>query len=410
MDTYDEAIDTQDNSGSGAESATEVINSDNGDTNAAIQDRMATDDNPWYSPSEGKVVTPEGEVVVDEKGNHFASMDAFEKWNAAKTAASTAKPKTEPGAQTKQPEPLSTSFDSHISGGKELTPELLQEMSKAGSDYKYADDLIPKLDPTLATQQEQQVVDPVERVKAERKNIEAVAIQPILDIRQLLIDQQADPATVDKLLAPIIQKQRAMVDTHYQASYEKALEERMDGKYGSKLSAVDAEKLQNASDANIEAMSRKYYPKGGKDAFYALINGNYGEPGADGKKPFVRGPAAQVIDLLASVALDGKKFKTEQERTSAYANTFRKITADPAKAKALFDIAHNYWLGKNTPNALKMVYNKGKQSAANDQQRVQKTIKTPPASFAPPATDSDDGMPKKGSMLRTVFDAARGGR
>ena len=409
--TNDDALDTQDTTGSGADSATQVIDdasvdSGNGDNNAAIQDRMASDASPWYSPSEGKVVTVNGDVIIDPKTKQpFTSMEAFERWQSKQSAPTSATQKTTQGNQQQQP-PLSTSFDSYITGGKPLTPEELQELSKPNSDYKYNDDLIPALDPNAAAQQEQAPIDPVERVRAERKNIEAVAVQPIREIRDALIKQGGDPALVDQLLAPVMQKQNELVDSHFNSAYEKALEERLDGKYGSRLSRIDEEKLQNASETNIEALARKYYPKGGKDALFALINGHYEAPGADGKKPFVRGPSSQVIDLITSVAMDGKKFKTEQERNAAYANTFRRLTADPVKARVLIDIAHNYWLGKKSSEAFKLAFNKGKESATIQQQRIKKTIKTQPASYQPPATGDDDGT-RKSPFLSTVMDGIR---
>jgi hypothetical protein len=410
----DDVVDTDVNPGSGADTATQTVDNggagnatpDNGDNNAAIQQRMA-DDSPWYSPSEGKVVTVNGDVIVNPKTKQpFTSIEDFNRWDAANKAAITAKPKTEQGSQ-QQKQPMSTSFDALMTGGEQLTPERLQEFSKAGSDYKYNDGLIPALDPNIPdATKDQAIVDPVERVKSERKNIETVAVQPIREIRDLLIKQGADIAAVDELLAPIMQKQAALVESHYTAAYEKALEERLDGKYGSRLSKIDEEKLNNASEANIDALARKYYPKGGKDALFSLINGHY-EQGADGKRSFVRGPAAQVIDLLTSIAVDGKKFKTEQERSAAYANTFRRLTADPAKAGALVDIAHNYWLGKKSSEALSMVYKKGKESAQIQNLRAQRTFKTPPASYTPPKTDDEDGMPKKGTMMRSVMDGIK---
>jgi hypothetical protein len=380
--------------------ADESIVIDGGDNNAAIQDRMAGDDTPWFSHSTGKVVTPNGDIVLDDHDRPFTSMDAFNRWQATKTADS-AKTEKKSVAQQPQQKPMSTSFDSYVSDNGNLTPEKIQELSNAGSDYVYKDELIPSLDPTIASAPVQPPVDPVERVKAERANIEAVAIKPLQEIHASLLAQGFDAATVDQFLAPIMQRQQSLVEAHYQSSYERALEERMEGKYGSKLSKIDEDKMMAASEANMEKLAQKYYPKGGKDALFSLISGHE-ETNANGKKTFVRGPSSRVLDLITSVALDGKKFRSEQERTAAYANIFRKMTADPAKAQALIDLAHNYWLGKKSAEISRLAYGKGKLSAQQQQQRAQKTIKTKPATYTPDASGDEDtkSMP---SMLKTAL-------
>lgn len=158
--------------------------------------------------------------------------------------------------------------------------------------------------------------------------------------------------------------------------------------------------MTNTSNANIEKFSRMYYPTDGKDAFFSLINGSY-ETGKDGKETFVRGPAADVVDLMVSVASDGKTFKSAEDRAQSYQNIFKKMTADPAKTKTLMNIAHYYYIGKKAGELQKMSYEKGKNVAMQNQQRVNKTIKTRPASYSQPVTSPDDeNMP---SMMRTIM-------
>jgi hypothetical protein len=84
---------------------------------------------------------------------------------------------------------------------------------------------------------------------------------------------------------------------------------------------------------------------------------------------------------------------------------FKKVTADPAKAKALFDVAHYYWLGKQSHKAQALTFEKGKQAAQQQQTLKQRTIKTRPGTFSAPQTaDEYEGMP---SLLRAVLDGAR---
>jgi hypothetical protein len=362
------------------------------DNFGAMQDRMAGDgkDSPWYSSSEGAVVDKDGDVLLNAKtGQPITSMDEYQKLvDQDKAAQTTAKPKTETPVQEK---PMSKSFNAYVSAGKDITPEKIQEMAKAGSDYKYNDDLIPKIE-TATTQDKQpeKVVDPVEAVKEQRKQWEAIAVNPLKKVRDALLSQGADPALVDSaIIGPVMQEQMALVDRQYQTEYEKALRSSIEGKFNPTLSKIESDKLNNASNANIQALAAKYYPEGGKEAFFSLINGHYDEKGT-----FVRGPAAQVVDLMSIIAMDGKSFKNEAERNTAYADTFRKITADPAKARALFDVAHYFWIGKQSIAAQNILFQKGKEAAQKETQRVQRTVKTKPASYQAPSTvEDDENMP-----------------
>jgi hypothetical protein len=347
-------------------------------------------DSPWYSSSEGAVVDKDGDVLLNAKtGQPIQSMEEYQKLvDQDKAAQATAKPKTETPAQDK---PMSKSFNAHVSSGKDITPERIQEMAKAGSDYKYNDDLIPKIDTTVQQdKQAEKVVDPIESVKEQRKQWEAIAINPLKEVRDALIAQGADPALVDSaIIGPVMQKQVALVESQYQVEYEKALRSSIEGKFNPTLSKIESDKIANASNANIQALAAKYYPEGGKEAFFSLINGHYDEKGT-----FVRGPAAQVVDLMSIIAMDGKLFKNEADRNTAYADTFRKITADPAKARALFDVAHYFWIGKQSIAAQNILFQKGKEAAQKETQRVQRTVKTKPASYQAPSTvENDENMP-----------------
>jgi hypothetical protein len=365
------------------------------DNYGAMQNRMASD-SPFFDENEGAVVDKDGDVLLNAKTNQ--PIKSLEEYKALveqdKASKTTAKPKTEAQPAQKQ---MAKSFSSYVSGPNGLTPERLQEMAKAGGDYLYKDDLVPKIDATQAQTQKVEELDPIAQVKESRKQWETIAVNPIKEIRDALIAQGADVALVDStIIGPIMQKQMALVDSQYQTEYEKALRTSIEGKFTPTISKIEDEKLANASNANIQALASKYYPEGGKDAFFSLINGHYDE-----NNVFVRGPAAQVVDLMTVIAADGKQFKTEAERNAAYSNTFRKVTADPAKAKALFDIAHYFWIGKQSVEAKNILFQKGKQAAIDETKRVQRTVKTKPASYNAPSTvDNDEDMPQllKGAM------------
>jgi hypothetical protein len=410
MTDIDDTIDTQDDAGAGAAGADAgagagadgsaqagTAAADGGDANAQLQNRMAGDDTPWYSPSEGKVVTPDGQVLIDPATNQpFRSMAEFQAWQAKQAPASTAKPKT--GAAATQQKPMSRSFDSYVAPDG-MTTERLLDLSKAGMDFSYKNDLTPKVDPAMKGTDAAAQIDPVERVRTERANIEAVTLAPLREIREALIKQGGNPQLVDQLLAPVLQKQQAMVDQHYQKALEDAMIQRAEGVFKPKLTQFEEQDQANHSKANINAIAQRYFPEGGQDAFFALINGHYDE-----KNQFQRGPSAIVVDLLAKVATGGKAFKTDADRNASYTNMFRGITADPAQANALADIAYFYWLGRQSRAAQAMVFDKGKQAGAAGAQRVTRTVKTRPASFGAPRTDDDrtKGMP---NMLKVALGA-----
>lgn len=365
-----------------------------------LQDRMASDDDsPWYSSSEGKVVTKDGEIVLNpETKEPFTSEEEFKKWDASRNQAA-AKPndqKPATAAPAEPPKPLSRSFDNFAFGDKGVSADRLFELGNVGKDFQYKDELLPAVDPN-AKVEETVDVDPIEQVKAERANLEKVMISPFSEVKQALLDQGADPSLVDQLLAPILDRQRSLVEKHFGTQYEKAVQASLEKKHGSRLSKLEEERLNEASARTIDALSRKYYPEGGKDQFFSLIAGNYDKDGN-----FVRGTSSVVMDLAMRLSNQGKTFRTEADRNKAYADTFRKMTSDPTESQILFDIAHHYMLGRKLHEAQKTIYAMGKQSAKQEAQRVQKTIKTRPASYAAPVSEEDSrkGMP---SMLRMAM-------
>jgi hypothetical protein len=376
----DDTIDTQGSVDTSTDVAVDSGSSD--DSYGALQDRVAgdIDNDPWYSASEGAVVDANGNAILDPKtGQPYTSLDEMKKGAAP---VDTAKPKTEAKAEVK---PMSRSFESIVSKAGEVTPENLLQLSKVATDYSYKDELVPKIDPATATKQEAPV-DPIQQAKETRELHKQQLIGPLDKVKAALVAQGADEALVNQLLSPIVQEQMAKIEEYYQSSYEKALQERMESKFNPKITEIEEKKLSADSDANISSLASKYYPDGGKDAFFALVNGNYNDKGE-----FVRGPSAEVLDLFVSAANDGKVFASDTERNKSYRDFFLKTTADPVKAKALMNVAHYYWLGKNVGKA----FDKGKQTAVAENQRIQKTVKTRPASYAAPSTvDDDEGMPQ----------------
>lgn len=391
MEGYDldnDAPETRDDSPSDVAVATEEA-AESTDTFGALQERMAgsPDDDPWYSASTGAVVDSEGNQILDANGNPFKSMDQFEKYQAQ-----TATPKTnEQVVQQTPPKPMSRSFESMIANNGEITPERLFELSKVNEAYKYENDLIPQVQTQAqAQQQAQQAKDPTEIVRERRDQAERILLDPVGKLRQSLINQGAEEWAVDNLIKPIVEEIKGNLDKDYKQQYEKSLEEKLSGEYGSKFSKIEQEKLTQNSKMNVERLAKQYYPEYGEEAFFALTNGAY-----DDKGTFQRGPSAEVMDLLAAVAFDGKSFSSNKERDDAYLNMFQRITADPSKARTLFSVAHNFWIGKNAQKASKSVYEKGKQAAAMDSRRIKQTIRTKPASYAQPTTSSDnDGLPQ----------------
>jgi hypothetical protein len=318
-------------------------------------------------------------------------MKAFE------AQKNTAKPKTDADIKTQPKKPMVRSFDSFVRDENgELSNENLRNLAQNGSDYKYSDDLVPKIDTAKPPVQPEQKLDPVEKVEKDHQALIDFVVKPIRDIREALIAKGADPQVIDQILGDKLKNATDIVDGEYKTAYRKAMQESVQGPVNERLSRAEQKERQSIADKNVTALAQKYYPNGGVDQFYSLINGHL-----DDKGQFVRGPSAQVVDLIVSVATEGKTYPSEKDRIGAYSDMFRKITSDLPKAKALFDIAHYYYLGKQLNAAQNMIFSKGKESALRDQQRVQKTIKTRPASYSPPAQSGDDekGVPQ---LLKTI--------
>lgn len=397
--TYDDAPDTQDGS------AVAVADEGSADV-AGMQERMSEGDDPWYSSSEGKVVDKEGNILLDPTTNQpFKSQKEFDTFMAkakadyeAKQQQTTAKPKTDPKTAA---QPLSKSFDSMVAENGQITPEKLYELAGLGGDYSYQDELVSKIEETAGQDAgQQQEIDPVEKVEQDRAAWEKITVQPILDIRELLIANGGAPDVVDQILAPMLQQQRQLVDNQYKSAFKAAIQESLTKPVKEDQARIEQERLKSQSASNIENLSRQYYPQGGKDAFFSLVIGNQDENGK-----WVRGPASVVLDLVTAVANTGKKFASEQERSTAYASTFRDLTADPQKARALFDVAHKFWLGSKVKDVAKSSFEKGRAAAKAETQRVQRTVKTKPATYIPESTADDEGMPQ---LLRDVRKFARG--
>ena len=380
-----------------------VDSSASGDTGSdsfqQLQERMTGEDSPWYSPSAGHVVTKDGETILHPKtGLPFKSEAEYQQHlKAAPEKIDTAKPKIT-NAQPAKTAPMQKSFAQYIRGeNKETTPDILRTMAEAGKDYQYKDELFYSVDPTKANAsgqpQKTEEIDPFERVEQTKEVLESALVAPFSRVKDALVQQGADPNLVDQLLAPILADNRKIVDEEYKKSYQNALKETAKAPYEKEKQSAEQQRIETESMKNIKTLAGKYYPQSGEDQFFALINGHY-ENGN-----FVRGPAANIIDLAARLSNRGQTFTTESERHAAIQKTFRSMTADPAEARVLFDLAHYYTIGKEFTNAKQMIYAQGKQDAANEQRRKQQTIKTHPASFASPDTSSDDGMP---SLVRTV--------
>jgi hypothetical protein len=365
----------------------------------ALQERMAgnADQQPWYSPSEGKVVTPNGDVVLDPKtGKPYLSMEAYQA--AQKAQSSTAKPKTDAQGkpvQTPPAKPMSRSFDALVTQDGKLTPERLFELSKVASDFQYADDLIPKVDPSLAAKEAEKPTDALTAVHEHRTALEERLVRPLQEIRDWLIQNGGNVQAVDEFMGPKIAAQNALIDKDYREQYERALKEDITKGISPEITEFKRNQVKQASETNINRIASKLYgPENAKEAFFTLINGHYG---ADGK--FIRGPAANVIDMLMHVASNGKGYATPEARSAAYEEQFTRMMADPKVAAVVFDVAHHYWLGKQQYAAQRMSYEKGKVTAQRAMQVAKKTVRTPPASYGTPVTDTEGGIPE---MLRTL--------
>jgi hypothetical protein len=389
MDEVDNSVDVQDGGGVAVE-----VEPDSVDSYGALQDRMAGDDSPWYSPSEGKVVTANGEVVVDPStGLPFESMEAFEAANAkTEQQQNPAKPKTE---QTQPEKPMSKKFENFISPDGNVSVDSLFELSKATEPFAYQNEAVPKVIEAATgaqTTSREPELDPIAEANAQRDKMYASHVTPIENIYKDMINAGVDPDVANGLLGKYYEQQKGIVDKAYKEAHDKALQDIVEKKTGAALGPVQERELATKSKSNVTALASKLYPSGGEDQFFALVNGTYNDKGE-----FERGPSARVLDIMVNIASGGKEFSSPAERDKAYKDTFLKLTSDPVMAKEFMLLAHNNWLGTK----IRDVYKQGKESALKETARINKTIKTRPASFSQPQTEpATAGMPE---MLRTIM-------
>jgi hypothetical protein len=369
-----------------------------GEGQTDLQDRMSEglEDDAWYSESTGAVVDGEGNAFINPKTKQpFKSMAEYEA--AKKESAPAAKPKPEAAAPAQAP-PTAKSFEQHITDSGKLDAKTLFEMEKAEAGYKYADELVPAIDPKAAVLSGQdKKISPVQNVEAARKTHEDLLLGPLNEIKDGLIKSGYSADEVETFMKPYISKQMGLIDTEYRRALAAALKEEAQNDVKPILTQNEETKLKANSESNVAKLATAYFPKGGKDAFMALVNG-HNATDAQGKPTFVRGPAAPVFDLLVKLMNKGKSFASQEALTSAYRTAFLELTADPAVARSFFDIAHTYFKGKN----LTVVYNQGKVKGAEQQTNIRKFIKPKPQSQQPATEDDDKDMP---SMLRTVLNS-----
>jgi hypothetical protein len=360
-----------------------------------LQDRMSEgiDDDAWYSESTGAVVDKEGNAFINPKtGQPFKSMAEYEA--ITKEKPPTAEPKIEKNITPTKPD--SRSFEQYVNDQGKMDAKTLIEMTKAGQDYKYADELVPAIDPTVRIEKTITAKTPVQIVDETRKAHEDLLLGPMSKIMEALIATGASEAEANAFMQPFISEQKLMIDNEYRRALSEALKEEAQNEIKPVLTKNQEAELKANSESNVSKLASVYFPKGGKDAFMALVNG-YNAVDANGRTSFVRGPAAPVFDLMVNIVNGDKKFASNEELTNAYRGTFLQLTANPVTARAFFDLAHTYYKGKN----IALVYNQGKEKGAEQQSNIRKFIKPKPQSQVPGVDDSDDpNMPK---MLKTVL-------
>jgi hypothetical protein len=379
-----------DDGGSGA--------SEGGDAFGALQQRMEEGPNPWYSPSVGHILDENGESIINKAtGKPFKTMDEY---NAQATEQQTAKPQNQQQQQPpKQPDkPFSKSFEDYAFGEKGFSSDRMREIAKVGSDYKYQQELALRATQSYAPLSPKPLpVDPIQKVRDDRAGWEKIAINPLRELRDALIKGGGDPSTVDQYIGPHLKAASDEIEKLYREQFENATLEQANSKLSPKMQEFEAKRIQAESDHNINSLARAYFPEGGKEQFFALINGHNGK---DGK--WVPGPASNILDGLVKIATKGKEFRSDADIAKAYQDTFKELTADPATAKWLFDVSYNYFKGSNFERGQEMVFTQGKEAANRQQQRMQQTIKTKPGGYTQgqPQADPLEGLPE---ALRSAY-------
>lgn len=370
---------------------------DGGSGNYDIQDRMSDgiDDDYWYSSSEGAVVDKDGELLINEKtGQPFKSMDELKAFaDSQKNAENPKTQNAQPQNKAQQAEkPMAKSFESYMFKNGQPDPETLYKQSQFSEQFKYNDEFIPRIDQQVqAQEQNQPKLTPIQEVESQRETLVNELVNPILSIRDSLVESGLSVEQANAAVSKTYHDQMAKIDQIYKEQQQNALQKMIEEKTNPVTAQAEQKELKAKSEANITNLSNQYFP-GGKDAFFALINGYNDEKGN-----FVKGPASAILDFIVKVSAGDKKFGNHDEISKHYVDTFTKITADPAMAKMLIDMANRYYLGGN----IKHIHDAGKKIGISETKKAYKTFKTRPSSYqhSQPSSDDEEKLPE---MLRNL--------
>jgi hypothetical protein len=397
----DESVDVVD---SGASDSGNVdVGSNGGDSESsdnfgALQDRMSSDsgssDSAWYSDSVDEVVDGNtGETLLDANGKPYKGEGAFERY-LADQKNKTAKPKTDVAKSVENAAPMHKDFKSFINGGKPLTIEQLQKLAEVSSKYEYKDQLLPKVDPQIIANRQQEQLDPIKRISETRKTHEQTILSQFQKVKDALVSNGATEEIAIQILEPILQDEVKGLEGFYASQIESAKSKNSESGIMSKITDLEKRALADKGKVIYDSVAKEYYPEGGADQLDALLNGYRDETGN-----FKRGPAAGLVDLLAYVANDGKAFGTHEDRVTSYASMMLKLKTNEQVVRKMTDLAHNYWIGKNIASVKRRAFDEGRNAALAQVQRQKQTIKTPPANYGRSNAGANDGLPKSVQRL-----------
>jgi hypothetical protein len=384
------------------QSNTEPIQ-DGADLNLDLQDRMSDGmDEAWYSSSNGVMFDKDGDELVNPvTGKSFHSEQEYRDY-VATVQKENAQANKETVKTAEKPKPMSRSFDTIVSGEKGLDINRMMELAKPNQSYQYKNELIPTVDTKQNPTPKEPEKTPVQKVQEYRQQrIDSIS-KPMVALRdavkQALVQTGATPQAAEAFCSEIAnnvyRQHLGEIENEYQKKQAEAIAEMAELKAKAVLDPVEQKKVETDSSQNIARLAQAYYQDHGTDAFFSLINGYNDEKGT-----FQRGPAAPVIDLLTLVASNGKTFGTEQERVKFYGDNFQKLMANPVTAQALFDIAHNYWLGKNIDKA----YTSGKSTGLKEAKQSNKFVKPRPTAGSNGVSTADDEDSSMPQMLKSFL-------
>lgn len=356
-------------------SAAQVSNQESGNVDSsaqeiALQERQMSDE-PWFDDGIGAVVDSYGNPKLNKNGQPFASMEDYQKAQSAKPEdKNIQQPEIKAGMPQKPIEAKTGGFESFYSKDKGFDFETLAERIGNSGKTQYSSTLLPKVDPSKPVAEQSAITQKTE--EQELSEFEAIQTKTYLDPMKKLYGEISATLTpeADQAFRNAYSERVAEIDKSVSSKQWEITRRMVNSNRESTKFEFDMKETERASNVSIGKAVVDMLPKEGMNGFWQLVVGHQGAKG------FVRGPGADLVDLLFDMSNEGKTFKNTEEWNKAYQNWFLKFTSSETNVRNLIKHSLNAFSAGNITKYRDMV----RQTAQKEEQNKKKLLSPTPMS------------------------------